>query len=51
MGKNLRATRNIIGVINGYLEELDKSHYKVGIIALKRRYEKCISLRVDFVEK
>lgn len=37
--------------INGYFEELDKSHYKVGITALEYRYEKCIRLCGDYIEK
>ena len=37
--------------VNGYFEKLDGSHYKQGIEANEHRWEKCIKLKEDYVEK
>jgi len=37
--------------VDGYFEELDGSHYKQGIEAIEHRWEKCIELQGDYVEK
>ncbi|EFN89348.1 hypothetical protein EAI_07837, partial [Harpegnathos saltator] len=37
--------------LDGYFEELDDSHYKQGIEAIEHRWEKCIELKRDYVEK
>ena len=48
MYKHLRATRKSLA-LNGYFEQLDESHYKVGITALEHSYGKCISLFGDYM--
>ena len=35
----------------GYFADLTKNHYRDGIMALEHRWNKCISLKGDYVEK
>jgi len=44
---NLEAT----AAVEGYFADLTKNHYRDGIIALEHRWNKCISLKGDYVEK
>ena len=37
--------------VNGRFEELDGSHYKQGIETIEDRWEECIDLKGDYVEK
>jgi hypothetical protein len=37
--------------IYGYFAELDYSQYKQGIEAIEHRWEMCIELKEDYVEK
>jgi len=37
--------------IEGYFADLTKNHYTDGIMALEHRWNKCISLNGDYVEK
>jgi hypothetical protein len=37
--------------VDGYFAELDYSHYRQGIEAIEHRWEKCIELKGDYVEK
>ncbi|EFN84978.1 Histone-lysine N-methyltransferase SETMAR, partial [Harpegnathos saltator] len=37
--------------LDGYFEELDDSHCKQDIEAIEHRWEKCIELKGDYVEK
>jgi histone-lysine N-methyltransferase SETMAR len=40
-----------IAAVEGYFVNLTKNHYSNGIMALKHRWNKCISLKEDYVEK
>jgi hypothetical protein len=46
----LRVKRQITAV-KGYFADLTKNHYRDGIMALEHRWNKCISLKGDYVEK
>lgn len=50
-GRRFENNEAVIDAVNSYFEELDVSHYKDGITKLEHRYEKCISLSGDYVEK
>ena len=40
-----------MSAVNGYFEEQDSSYYKKGIELIEHRWEKCIELKGDYVEK
>ena len=40
-----------IAVVEGYFADLTKNHYRDGIMALEHRWNKCISLKGDYVKK
>jgi len=40
-----------IAAVGGYFADLMKNHYWDGIMALEHRWNKCISLKGDYVEK
>jgi hypothetical protein len=40
-----------IAAEEGYFADLMKNHYRDGIMVLEHRWNKCISLRGDYVEK
>ena len=40
-----------IAAVEGYFAGLTKNHYRDGIMALEHRWNKCISLKGDYVEK
>jgi histone-lysine N-methyltransferase SETMAR len=40
-----------IAAVEGYFADITKNHYREGIMALKHRWDKCISLKEDHVEK
>jgi len=40
-----------IAAVEGYFADLTKNHYRDGIMALEHRWNKCISLKGDYVEK
>lgn len=50
-GKRFGSNEEVIEAVNQYFEELDESTFKLGITKLEHRYEKCISLSGDYVEK
>jgi hypothetical protein len=39
------------GAVEGYFADLTKNHYRDEIMALEHRWNKCISLKGDYVEK
>jgi histone-lysine N-methyltransferase SETMAR len=41
----------VIAAVEGYFADLTKNHYRDGIMALEHRWNKCISLKEDYVEK
>jgi histone-lysine N-methyltransferase SETMAR len=40
-----------IAAVEGYFADLTKNHYTDGIMALEHRWNKCISLKGDYVKK
>jgi histone-lysine N-methyltransferase SETMAR len=40
-----------IAAVEGYFANLTKNHYRDGIMALEHRWNKCISLKGDYVKK
>jgi histone-lysine N-methyltransferase SETMAR len=50
-GKRFANNEEVESAVDGYFEELDNSHYTQGIEATEHRWEKCISLKGDYVEK
>lgn len=50
-GKKFNDNAEVIDAVNGYFEGLDNEHYKNGILAIEHRWEKCIALNGDYIEK
>jgi histone-lysine N-methyltransferase SETMAR len=50
-GKKFASDLEVIAASNAYFEELYESAYKDGIKALEYRWNKCIQLEGDYVEK
>ena len=51
VGQRFANNEEVESAVNGYFEELEGSHYKKVIEAIEHRWEKCIELKVNFVEK
>jgi len=49
-GQRFSSNQEAIAAVEGYFPDLMKNHYRDGIIALEHRWNKCISLKGDFVE-
>jgi len=45
------SNQDAIAAVEGYFADLTKNHYRDGIMALEHRWNKCISLKGDYVEK
>jgi histone-lysine N-methyltransferase SETMAR len=45
------SNQEAIAAVEGYFAYLMKNHYRDGIMALENRWNKCISLKGDYVEK
>jgi histone-lysine N-methyltransferase SETMAR len=50
-GQRFSSNQEAITAAEGYLTDLTKNHYRDGIMALEHRWNKCISLKGDYVEK
>jgi histone-lysine N-methyltransferase SETMAR len=50
-GQRFSLNQKATAAVAGNFEDLTKNHYKDGIMALEHRWNKCISLNVDYVEK
>jgi len=50
-GQRFSSNPEAIAAVEGYFADLTKNHYRDGIMALERRWNKCISLKGDYVEK
>lgn len=50
-GKRFADNSEVYAAVNGYFEGLDADHYKNGILAIEHRWEKCIALKGDYIEK
>ena len=50
-GQRFSSNQEAIAAVEGYFANLMKNHYMDGIMALEHRWNKCISLKGDYVEK
>jgi len=50
-GKRFGSNDEVIVETNAYFEEFDKSYFKEGLLKLEKRWNKCIELKGDYVEK
>ena len=50
-GQRFSSNQEAIAVVEGDFADLMKNQYRVGIMALEHRWNKCTSLRGDYVEK
>ena len=51
VGQCFSSKQETIAAVEGYFADLTKNHYRDGIMALEHRWNKCISLKGDYVEK
>jgi len=49
-GRRFSSNQEAIAAVEGYFADLIKNHYRNRIIALELRWNKCISLKGDYVE-
>jgi hypothetical protein len=50
-GQHFSLNQEAIAAVEGYLADLTKNHYRDGIMVLEHCWNKCISLKGDYVEK
>jgi histone-lysine N-methyltransferase SETMAR len=50
-GQRFSSKQEAIAAVERYFADLTKNHYRDGIMALEHRWNKCISLKGDYVEK
>jgi len=50
-GQRSSSNQVVIAAVKGYFADLMKNHYRDGIMALEHRWNKCISVKGDYVEK
>jgi hypothetical protein len=50
-GQRFSSSEEAIAAVERYFADLKKNHYRDGIMALEHRWNKCISLKGDCVEK
>ena len=50
-GKRLGSNEEVIAETEAYFEAKDKSFYKKGIEMLEKRWNECITLKGDYVDK
>ena len=50
-GQRFSSNREATAAVEGYFADLTKNHYRDGIMALEHRWNKCISLKGDYVKK
>jgi histone-lysine N-methyltransferase SETMAR len=50
-GQRFSSNQEVIAAVEGYFADLTKNHYRDGIMALEHCWNKCISLKGDYVEK
>ena len=50
-GKRYSSNQEANAAVQGYFADHKKNHYRDGIMALEHRWNKCISLKGDYVEK
>ena len=50
-GQRFSSNQETIAAVERYFADLTKNHYRDGIMALEHPWNKCISLKEDYVEK
>jgi histone-lysine N-methyltransferase SETMAR len=50
-GQHFSSNQEVTAAVEGYFADLTKNHYRDGLMALELRWNKCISLKGDYVEK
>jgi len=50
-GRHFSSDQVAIAAVEGYFADITKNHYRDGIMALEHRWNKCSSLKGDYVEK
>jgi histone-lysine N-methyltransferase SETMAR len=50
-GQRFSLNQEAIAAVVGYFADLTKNHYRDGIMVLEHRWNKCDSLKGDYVEK
>jgi histone-lysine N-methyltransferase SETMAR len=50
-GQRFSSNQETIAAVEGYFADLTKNHYRDGIMELQHHWNKCISLKGDYVEK
>ena len=50
-GQRFSSNSEIINATNAYFEEFEKSYFLEGLKKLEHRWEKCIVMKGDYVEK
>jgi histone-lysine N-methyltransferase SETMAR len=50
-GQRFSSNQEAIAAVAGYFTDLTKYHYRDGIMALEHHWNKCISLKGDYVGK
>jgi histone-lysine N-methyltransferase SETMAR len=51
VGQRFSSNQGAIAAVEGYFADLTKNRYRDGIMALEHRWNKCIGLKRDYVEK
>jgi histone-lysine N-methyltransferase SETMAR len=51
VAQRFASTQEASAAVEGYFADLMKNHYRDGIMALEHRWNRCISLKGDYVEK
>jgi len=50
-GQDFSSNQEAIAAVEGYFADLTKNHYRDGIMGLEHHWNKCISLKGDYVVK
>jgi histone-lysine N-methyltransferase SETMAR len=50
-GQRFSSNQEAIAAVEGYFADLTKNRYRDGIMALEHRWNKCISVKGDYVKK
>ena len=50
-GQRFSSNHEVTAALEGYFADLTKNHYRDGIMVLEHGWNKCISLKGDYVEK
>jgi histone-lysine N-methyltransferase SETMAR len=50
-GRSFSSNQEATAAVERYFADLTKNHYRNGITALEHRWNKCISVKGDYVEK